>query len=147
MEYQHSQIATVIIVPMILVFIIAAVMLPAYQVFNNPVLIVGILLLIALALFYDLKVEIRNNTITCKFGIGVIQRQIPILEIKEAKAVKNPWYAGWGIRWLPGQYWLWNASGFDAVELLFKDGRRFRIGTDEPEKLVAAIKLNQSTIL
>jgi hypothetical protein len=34
---------------------------------------------------------------------------------------------------------LWNVSGFDAVELVLDDGRRFRIGTDEPLALAAAI--------
>ncbi len=34
---------------------------------------------------------------------------------------------------------LWNVSGFDAVELDLPGGRRFRVGTDEPTELVAAI--------
>jgi hypothetical protein len=41
---------------------------------------------------------------------------------------------------IPGQGWLWNVSGIDAVELTMKNGDRFRIGTDEPEKLVTAIE-------
>jgi hypothetical protein len=34
---------------------------------------------------------------------------------------------------------LWNVSGFEAVELDLPGGRRFRVGTDEPAELVAAI--------
>jgi len=34
---------------------------------------------------------------------------------------------------------IYNASGFDAVELRMDDGRRIRIGTDEPHALAAAL--------
>lgn len=97
----------------------------------------------ALFLFYALTVEIQNNIITCSFGIGLIRKSIPLSEVQAVRAVQNPWYAGWGIRWIPGQYWLWNVSGFRAVELTMKDGKRFRIGTDEPEALVHAIESNK----
>ena len=36
--------------------------------------------------------------------------------------------------------WIYNVSGFDAIELTMKNGKIYRIGTDEPEKLEAAIK-------
>jgi hypothetical protein len=45
---------------------------------------------------------------------------------------------------MPGQYWVWNVSGLDAVELTLRSGRRFRIGTDEPEELAKAIAMNMS---
>jgi len=144
MEYSHRQTAYVIIVPITILCIIATVILPGTHTLRHPVMTVVIAFLVAMALFYELKVEINRSIIRCSFGIGLIQRSIPISEIAEAKIVKNPWYAGWGIRWLPGQYWLWNVSGFQAVELLFKDGRRFRIGTDEPENLASAIRMHQS---
>jgi len=34
---------------------------------------------------------------------------------------------------------IYNISGFDAVEIKMKDGKRYRIGTDEPKKLEVAI--------
>jgi hypothetical protein len=43
-----------------------------------------------------------------------------------------------GIRLSPGGV-LWNVSGLDAVELSLDGGRRFRVGTDEPRALAAAI--------
>ena len=46
---------------------------------------------------------------------------------------------------MPGQYWLWNVSGLQAVELVLNNGKRFRIGTDEPENLVNAIQINKSS--
>jgi len=106
-------------------------------------ILILIFFIAALVLFYALTVGIQNNIITCRFGIGLIRKSISITEIQSVRAVQNPWYAGWGIRWIPGQYWLWNVSGFKAVELTLKDGKRFRIGTDEPEALVRAIESNK----
>jgi hypothetical protein len=53
--------------------------------------------------------------------------------------VKNQWWWGWGIRLIPGG-WLYNVSGLDAVELKMKNGRVYRIGTDEPRKLAEFIQ-------
>jgi hypothetical protein len=36
--------------------------------------------------------------------------------------------------------WLYNVAGRGAVEITLKGGRRFRIGTDEPERLCYAIQ-------
>jgi hypothetical protein len=83
---------------------------------------------------------VRDGGLTCFFGPGMIRKRIALADIREAQAVHNPWIAGWGIRWMPSRYWLWNVSGRDAVELTLANGNKFRIGTDEPEKLVEAIQ-------
>jgi hypothetical protein len=36
--------------------------------------------------------------------------------------------------------WIYNVSGFDAVELKMKNGKVYRIGTDESEKLESALQ-------
>ena len=96
-----------------------------------------------LALFSSLTVEIEKHTLTCRFGVGLIRKNIPLSEIDHLSAVANSWVVGWGIRWMPGSSWVWNVSGLQAVELTLKNGRRFRIGTDEPETLVHAIELSK----
>jgi hypothetical protein len=55
-------------------------------------------------------------------------------------SVRTPWYYGWGIRLTP-YGWLWNVSGTGGVELRFEDGGRFRVGSDEPDRLADAIHL------
>jgi hypothetical protein len=35
---------------------------------------------------------------------------------------------------------LWNAAGLNAFELTFENGKKFRIGTDEPQPLLEAIR-------
>jgi hypothetical protein len=51
---------------------------------------------------------------------------------------KTPWYYGWGIRLTPTG-WLWNVSGLARVEVQFDDGHRFRVGSDEPNRLAEAL--------
>ena len=36
--------------------------------------------------------------------------------------------------------WIFNVFGFNALEIQMKNGKIYRIGTDEPEKLETAIK-------
>ena len=59
-------------------------------------------------------------------------------QIADARQVRNRWYYGWGIRRVPGA-WMFNISGLDAVELTLRSGKRFRLGTDDPQGLVFAI--------
>lgn len=139
MQYQHTQIGTFIIAMMVIVVgVMTVVPIPPGQ-----IALMLIVLAAAFAQFYSLSVEINEGTLKCSFGIGLISKRIPLSDIQSAEAVKNPWWVGWGIRWVPGQYWLWNISGFRAVELTLADGKRFRIGTDEPEVLAAAIMSNK----
>ena len=143
MEYRHTQIGVVIVAALVVAIVLVLTPFLSTGTFH-PILIVTLTILVAaLALFYSLSVEIKDNTLICHFGGGLIRKRIPLSEIHQARIVQNPWYAGWGIRWMPGQYWLWNVSGLRAVELILKDGKRFRLGTDEPESLVHAIETNK----
>jgi hypothetical protein len=101
--------------------------------------VVGVLLLVVGVLFCSLTVELRGGWLECWFGPGLMRRRIRLEDVREVEVVRNRWWYGWGIRVTP-HGWLWNVSGLDAVELRFRDGKKFRIGTDEPEKLAAAIR-------
>ncbi|MBN1163625.1 MAG: hypothetical protein JXB45_03525 [Candidatus Krumholzibacteriota bacterium] len=94
---------------------------------------------ICLILFPTLTVEVTEEDIRLKFGLGIIRKRFPLNKIGEVRGVRNRWYYGWGIRLLERGL-LYNVSGLDAVEVEMKDGRRDRIGTDEPEKLLSEIK-------
>ena len=86
-----------------------------------------------------LTVEVTEEEIKVCFGRGPIRKTLPLEDVETVQPVKNRWYYGWGIRWFPGG-WLLNVSGLDAVELRLRDGRKYRIGTDEPARLSAAIE-------
>ena len=105
-----------------------------------PVLLpVGGVCFLLLALFWSLTVEIHDGFLHPAFGIGLIRRRIPLSEIRGAREVRNQWWWGFGIRLTP-HGWLWNVSGLDAVQLDLAGDRRFRIGTDQPRELAAAIR-------
>ncbi len=145
MEYNHTQFGTVIVTGL-LVPTMLILFLPFILGVFHPVLFLAILILaISLPIFYSLTVKITGGVLACYFGVGLIRKQILLSDIKEYRAVRNPWFVGWGIRWMPGQYWLWNVSGFQAVELTLNNGKRFRLGSDEPEALVNAIQINKSS--
>ena len=100
----------------------------------------GLLAFAALMLaFSRLTVVVDQTRVSVGFGGGLARRRFELHSIEGASAVKTPWLAGWGIR-VTRQGWLYNAWGRGAVQLRFAGGRRFTIGTDEPEALLAAIE-------
>lgn len=108
---------------------------------NLLVTAVMILILFILASFTTLTVAIDENYLRIKFGYGIFRKKIPLNEIVSATSVKNHWYYGWGIRF---RFWprmlIYNVSGFDAVEIKMRNGKLYRVGTDEPEKLEMTVK-------
>ncbi|MFP6872377.1 MAG: hypothetical protein VCA55_02615 [Verrucomicrobiales bacterium] len=94
---------------------------------------------IIFVLFHSLTVRISRNDMVIAFGVGLIQKNFAIGDIRSVRIVRNRWYHGWGIRKIRGG-WLYNVSGYDAVEIQLKNERKYRIGTDQPEKLLAAVE-------
>ena len=91
-----------------------------------------------LVLFATLSVSVSDDEVYVGFGPGLIRRRFPAAEIRALHTVRNRWWYGWGIRLTP-YGWMYNVSGLDAVEIELASGKRFRIGTDEPKRLAAAI--------
>jgi hypothetical protein len=98
-----------------------------------------IFFLIILSLFSHLTVIGYMNYLEIKFGIGLIRKKFNYQDIRDSSIEKNPWYYGWGIRKIPGG-WLYNVSGSESVQLNMKNGKMYRIGTDEPKRLAEFIK-------
>ena len=82
--------------------------------------------------------DVDSQHVRIALGVGIVRRRIALREIVSCRPVRNAWWYGWGIRLTP-RGWLWNVSGLDAVELMYRSGRHFRIGTDEPQRLSDAI--------
>ena len=138
MEYNHTQIGYLMIVVVGAgIFLLSNFFyLHGYHPFFIAIFIV---LVICLFLFAVLNVRVDSEEINIRFGIGLIRKSFPIRDIKSHGIVKNPWYYGWGIRRTP-HGWLYNVSGFRAVELRMKDGKGYRIGTNDPSGLYNAIE-------
>ena len=142
--YQHRQYGLLTVVAVI---VSAALLLTLLWLFSseqaNParvtMSIVAVTVILVLFLFSSLNVTVSEELLVLHFGPGVISKRIKLEEVREVQPVRNRWYYGWGIRLTP-HGWLFNVSGLDAVELLLGSGRRFRVGTDEPEVLARAIQ-------
>lgn len=102
-------------------------------------LIIPMITGVVLSLFHALTVRVSANTVELSFGVGVISKTFALSDLVSARAVKNSWIYGWGIKKIWGG-WLFNVSGFDAVEVMHRNGKKYRIGTDEPARLLAAIE-------
>jgi len=100
--------------------------------------ITGVLVGSVLGQFSTLTVVVRDGAMEVFFGPGLIRRRIPLPRIHAVRVVRTPWYYGWGIRLTPTG-WLWNVWGLDGVEIQFDDGHRFRVGSDEPDRLAEAL--------
>ena len=149
MKYKHTQISYLMLAVTLVVlvlfawaYITARAEPPSYYSGTNfAVSAIMVLILFILASFATLTASIDENYLRIKFGYGIFARKFVLNQIASVQAVKNRWYYGWGIRlWLWPKMWIYNVSGFDAVEITMKNGKVYRIGTDVPEELETAIK-------
>jgi len=135
--YKHVQFGTLSVS-----LLVAAIVLLALLGFLGGwhIVTIGVLLtfLVCVALFYSLTVEISNDHLGIHFGVGIIKKRFEIKDIEKAYPVRNRWYYGPGIRLTP-HGWLYNVSGLDAVEIVMSSGKRYRIGTDQPNELAQAV--------
>ncbi len=96
------------------------------------------IMFVVLVLFHSLRARVDRHQVQLSFGIGVISRSIDVGRIASCEVVTTPWFFGYGIRYV-FDGWMWNVSGPWSVRLEYTDGTHFRIGTDRPEDLKAAI--------
>ena len=96
------------------------------------------LLVAVAAVFGRLEVTVDEQSVVAAFGWGWPRRSVGLADIESVTPVRNRWYHGWGIRKVAGG-WMFNVDGYDSVELRLRSGRVFRIGSDEPDVLAAAI--------
>lgn len=139
MTYEHTQSRpelAVLLFAGAVATAIMAVFLSEPFLFSTP-LVLAAVAAIAYALS-SITTTVTAETITCAFRWGRPRRVFPIAQVVQAESVRNRWWYGWGIRWIPGGT-MFNVWGLDAVHLDLRDARGFRIGTDDQQALVAAI--------
>ncbi len=137
-RYEHTQVGYLIISAMAAVMVLIGVVL-ANAGINWIAIGVLVVIAVALVLFSSLTVVIWEEELEARFGPGPIRKRVKLDEIESWQVVKNHWYYGWGIRLTPHGV-LYNVSGFDAVEIKLRTGKKFRIGTDVPQELEEAIR-------
>ena len=135
--YKHVQFGT-LTVSLLVAAIVLLVLLGFVVEWHTVTIGALLILLVCLALFYSLTVEISNDHLGIHFGIGIVRKRFEVKNIEKAYPVRNRWYYGWGIRLLP-HGWLYNVSGLGAIEIVMSSGKRYRIGTDQPNELAQAV--------
>ncbi|MFQ5732011.1 MAG: hypothetical protein ACE5KM_08655 [Planctomycetaceae bacterium] len=148
MQYQHTQRA-----PLYLILSAAGIaMLAGGLLTPQPLVQIllpiggGLMLLVAL-MFKTLTVSDEGRQLLLRFGpVPLFRKAIPYAEIDTAVRGRTTIFDGWGIHISPGGGWTWNLWGFDCVDVTLKNGRRTRIGTDDPEGLAAFLTERMSEI-
>lgn len=147
MEYEHTQYGYTGLLTTVFMVAIMSMSLPP-TLAETPS--VGALIAVFMAAivvltfwFSRLVVTVDDDAVTATFGMGRPHRVVQLSDITEANVVRNHWIQGWGVRKV-SRGWMYNVWGLDAVELELTSGKVFRIGTNEPERLHAAISLSSS---
>jgi hypothetical protein len=135
-RYEHTQIGSVTIAAIGTAILLAIV--GAITTRHPGPAIVAAGLLVVLTLTATLTTSVADGVLEVRMGVGLVRRRIALSDVARVDVVRNHWIWGWGIRWTP-HGWLWNVSGTRGIQLLYKSGRRFRIGSDEPEQLAGAV--------
>ncbi len=87
----------------------------------------------------SLTVEVTRSALIVSFRRGFLRRTIDLGEIRSVEPTTVSWCWGLGVHLTP-KGWLYNVQGRHAVRVELTDGRSLAIGTDEPERLAAAIE-------
>lgn len=142
-EYRHSQFGSVIAAGTVLGALMAlgvTLSLSRQTLQQAWWLVVAMfaVLGVAWALFATLLVEVDAREVRVRFGVGLIRKTVPIADIVRADIVRTRIWWGWGLHWTPAG-WLYNVAGRDAVRLELRRERAIMIGSDEADRLKAAI--------
>jgi hypothetical protein len=144
-SYQHTQRGTVILA-VTLVMAALFIGLGLAIVAAKSLWISTPILLACAWLFNSLTIEITERELRWRFGPGLIRKTVPLADIVSAEPVRTG--LSWGIHWSPRLGWLYNVSGWDAVLVTLRSGKKFALGTDEAQivtaRLAEAIRKNPS---
>jgi hypothetical protein len=138
-RYRHVQIGWVTVIVM---GVVALIFSKIGLVGTAPRLVlqtVALVLVIAAIAFSYQTIEVTDTEVVSRFALGIMPKRIPLTDIVRVEYAPSSWYEGWGIR-LTSRGWLYNVSGFGAVEFTMRDGNRMRFGTDDSSNLIAAVE-------
>lgn len=110
--------------------------------FNKNIFIpLAVILSVIILLFGFMRIEVSNNAVHWKMGVGIISGQISFDEVCSFQKSRSKWSTGWGIR-RGKNFTLYNVSGFDRVSFRKCDGNIISLGTNDPEGLVNTLENN-----
>ena len=137
-RYEHTQVGYFIIVAIVAAMVAIGIIMTNAGV-NWIATTVLVVLAVIVVLFHSLTVVISGEELVAQFGPGVIRKRFKLNEIESCQTVRIPWYYGWGIRSTPDGM-VFRVSGFHAIQIKLRTGKKYLIGTDVPQELEEAIR-------
>jgi hypothetical protein len=138
--YEHRQVGWITVIALfaiaVLICVAAAISAPSERTLSYS--LVPIMLVVA-ALFSTLTVRVTDKRVMWYFGVSGIGRSVALTEITSIRAIKTSILEGWGIH-LTWHGWVWNVSGFNAVQIILRSGTRFAVGTPDPQAVIDAVQ-------
>ena len=140
-EYRHTQYgilmgAVFLVTGTLIVYVALAIIAESRW---ESAVIMMCLYVLGIASFHSFTIEVSEEKLKFRFGIGMIQKSYFIEEIKSVKEVVNPWYYFWGIKSIPGG-WFYAIAPGEAVEIILKNGKIVQLGTNQSKMLKEAIE-------
>ncbi len=90
-------------------------------------------------IFSSMTIRVTPDGVEWWLGLPILKRRVRMSEIASVSAGKVGWLTGLGIR-TDGRNVTWIVSGRSVVILTLVDGRKTRLGSNEPERVVEAIR-------
>jgi hypothetical protein len=141
--YTHTQVGYVTLGVTAGALALLAGVAPTWRAFAQPGMVAATLALVAGGvLFATLTVRIEGDRLVWFFGPGFWRNECDLRAVERVEVVRQHALEGWGIRYTT-RGWLYNVSGRRTVEIT-TEGTAFRLGTDEPERLAAALRAAQA---
>jgi len=148
-SYHHTQVGWAVIAGSAVGFALALAVtlsLSASTLAAAPWLVAALFGILALGLltYATLTIDVDAEEVRARFGIGFIRKSIALSDIIRCDVVRTPAWWGWGLHWTPSG-WLYNVSGRAAVRLEMKAERAVMLGSDEADRLKAAIDASRGS--
>lgn len=142
MQYEHTQTSPL---SWILLVVSGGLFVGAWFVSQSGVQITlaatGVLVFLLAFCFQKLTVRDEGHELSITFGpLPLFRRRVVYAEVQRAERSRTTILDGWGIHFSPSGGITWNLWGFDCVDIYFQDGRKLRLGTDDPAGLESFLK-------
>ncbi|HEY5339669.1 MAG TPA: hypothetical protein VIK27_01470 [Candidatus Aquilonibacter sp.] len=90
-------------------------------------------------IFSSMTIRVTPEAVEWWLGLPLMKRRVPIADIASVSAGQVGWLTGLGIR-TDGRNVTWIVTGRSVVILTLANGRHTRLGSNEPERVVEAIR-------
>jgi hypothetical protein len=138
--YEHRQLSPWMLLPLVLVAVAFALFGLGDTLNVLSKLAAFLVVAVATTMFSTLTTDVDSRRVAWWFTFGFPGGEIYFPDIANLELTRTSFWEGFGIHWTFGHGWLWNVSGFNAVMITKRDGKRITLGTDDPHGLYEAIK-------